>query len=637
MLSKVSVIIPLYNYERYIGQAIDSVLSQTYTNWEIIVVDDFSSDGGLVVVGRYEDSLKEKLRVIENFENLGVSKSRNLGFRISTGDYIAYLDADDYWEPTKLEKQVLAMEEQDAGVVHTGVNTIISQETATWVGKPGRGIFGTSPAKGYWDSFWNEKLLAQLRKRTHFGILSDGDPICSSSIMVKREVVEAVGGFDEDLLYQHEDWVFLLKCSYYYVFYMLKDRLTNYRIHKEGYTAKALLTPGGDWSADVALGQARDRCFSFVKGRGQSLSYKEFNANPTLRQKIKRHLLLPGKVKAHLIVRAKNFYHYYEDWLPSRKNESSVDLMILFLTDKCNLSCKACFYKGKLHTYGDMDIVNVRSIHRSVTPNNVLLTGGEPFLYDRIQDAINMFSEKSNVWINTNGMRPLAVKGMMAKILVAKHKTITVSVSLDGFEKTHNEMRGNDKSYSRAMDTLRVLLSFKPTDKGLNVCINTLITPGTMDKLVDFAKEMAYAFPSLDYHNFEVERSFRGFKYHVSLDGMYKGLLEVIKKNYFSYYLLTKRRFNVQYLNSTIGKPWDFPCLAGKKAFTIYPDGKLVACEMRDTVTDLAYYNYDVTKALNGSSMKQELKYIKRDKCYCAHGCWVVTSMCDHFSKVGWR
>lgn len=94
-----SVIIPLYNKSRYISQTINSVLSQTFTNFEIIIIDDGSTDEGPEIVNTFDD-----LRVLLiSQKNRGVSSARNHGIRKSTGQYIAFLDADDEWEKNKLE------------------------------------------------------------------------------------------------------------------------------------------------------------------------------------------------------------------------------------------------------------------------------------------------------------------------------------------------------------------------------------------------------------------------------------------------------------------------------------------------------------------------------------------------------
>ncbi len=101
MDQKVSVIITVYNGEQFIARAIDSVLAQTAKPYELIVINDGSKDGTLEVLKRYEG----KIRYI-TIPNGGVSNARNTGIKMATGDFVAFLDADDVWHLDKLEKQL---------------------------------------------------------------------------------------------------------------------------------------------------------------------------------------------------------------------------------------------------------------------------------------------------------------------------------------------------------------------------------------------------------------------------------------------------------------------------------------------------------------------------------------------------
>lgn len=104
----VSVIMPVYNAERYVKQAISSVVCQTMKNWELIIIDDGSSDGSVAVA---EAAVKgdSRIRVFRNAVNSGVSRTRNRGIELAKGTYIAFLDSDDIWHPEKLERQLQSM------------------------------------------------------------------------------------------------------------------------------------------------------------------------------------------------------------------------------------------------------------------------------------------------------------------------------------------------------------------------------------------------------------------------------------------------------------------------------------------------------------------------------------------------
>ena len=105
---KVSVITPMYNCEKFISETIESVLNQTYTNWEMIIIDDCSTDKSKQIVKQYIERDK-RIRLIALNENSGAAVARNKGIEVSSGRFIAFLDGDDLWEPNKLEKQIKFM------------------------------------------------------------------------------------------------------------------------------------------------------------------------------------------------------------------------------------------------------------------------------------------------------------------------------------------------------------------------------------------------------------------------------------------------------------------------------------------------------------------------------------------------
>ena len=104
-MAKVSILIPLYNSEDYIAETLDSVLHQTYTNWECIVIDDNSIDHSYKIVKKYQDKYPDKIKLFSNPKK-GACSARNYAFEKSTGDYIQYLDADDLLSENKLEEQI---------------------------------------------------------------------------------------------------------------------------------------------------------------------------------------------------------------------------------------------------------------------------------------------------------------------------------------------------------------------------------------------------------------------------------------------------------------------------------------------------------------------------------------------------
>ena len=122
---KVTIVMPLYNAGPYLSEAIDSIISQTFKNWELVIAEDCSTDGSLEIALGYECK-DPRIRVYPNGHNLGAARSRNAGLAHVSGDFVAFLDADDAWLPEKLERQLGYMGEHGLGMCFTAYETIDS-------------------------------------------------------------------------------------------------------------------------------------------------------------------------------------------------------------------------------------------------------------------------------------------------------------------------------------------------------------------------------------------------------------------------------------------------------------------------------------------------------------------------------
>lgn len=117
----ISIIVPVYNAEKFIRETMDCVIAQTYPCWELLLVEDGSRDNSVEIIETYiRDSGEKRIRLICQPENMGAAKARNRGLQEAKGRYIAYLDADDLWLPEKLEHELAYIREKDAAFVFTG-------------------------------------------------------------------------------------------------------------------------------------------------------------------------------------------------------------------------------------------------------------------------------------------------------------------------------------------------------------------------------------------------------------------------------------------------------------------------------------------------------------------------------------
>jgi len=117
MEEKVSIIVPVYNAQNYITETIESVLAQDYHNWELILVENGSTDDSLKYIQAFHD---ERIRVISAGDNIGAARARNMGMSEATGVYACFLDADDLWDADKLSSQIAFMKEKQAAFCFTG-------------------------------------------------------------------------------------------------------------------------------------------------------------------------------------------------------------------------------------------------------------------------------------------------------------------------------------------------------------------------------------------------------------------------------------------------------------------------------------------------------------------------------------
>ncbi len=188
-MKKVSVIIPTYNREKTIMRAVQSVLNQTYTNLEVLIIDDGSTDGTADIVREIQD---DRVQYIVLEKNGGASNARNEGVKRATGEWIAFQDSDDSWRPDKLEKQMsYAGAHPEYAMVYGRIAVYLEH---------GEIIETPCPP---WPEIMEGDMLKTLLARNVIGA-----PV----ILVKRESFLAIGGFD--ITYKAlEDWEFVIRFS----------------------------------------------------------------------------------------------------------------------------------------------------------------------------------------------------------------------------------------------------------------------------------------------------------------------------------------------------------------------------------------------------------------------------------------
>jgi glycosyltransferase involved in cell wall biosynthesis len=201
----VSVIIPTYQRAHWVSEAIESVLAQTYKDYDIIVVNDGSTDNTAEVLNQFQN----KIKIIEQ-ENKGNSVARNIAIQNSQGQYIAFLDDDDRWMPNKLEKQIALLESNSK------------------IGLSYSDMFFFNDKEVFLELRGKKQPINLGRISWMLFLFGNSVPL-ASSVVVRREALDEIGLFDESLL-RCEDYDLWLRISEKWLLYYLDEPLTMYRL-----------------------------------------------------------------------------------------------------------------------------------------------------------------------------------------------------------------------------------------------------------------------------------------------------------------------------------------------------------------------------------------------------------------------
>ena len=215
---KVSVVITSYNYDRYIKDAIESVLSQTYSDFELVIIDDCSADNSVNIINQFED---ERIKFIQNEQNLGLKSSMQKAISCCSGEWIAFLESDDLWLPNTLEKRLACAEKySQVGIIF---NDVLEFGDENWL----------LAVKNNFERV--RKILSKktFPKNIFYDINVYNLILTFSSVMIKRELFENISF--ETPIDALLDWWLYIHIAYNTEAYYIKDKLTKWRQHKQSY------------------------------------------------------------------------------------------------------------------------------------------------------------------------------------------------------------------------------------------------------------------------------------------------------------------------------------------------------------------------------------------------------------------
>lgn len=220
---KVSVIIPVYNSERYIKNTLESVLNQTYQDFEIIIIDDCSNDKSKEIIQKIAESDSRLLYHLQE-RNCGVAVARNTALDLSAGRYIAFLDSDDEWKKNKLEKQLKLMQEKEAGFVFSAIEMM--DETGQ-----------------------KRKEKRKITTEVTYNYLLKNTIIPTSSVLIDRNIID---NFKMPLMRSGQDyaaWLLILRRGI--KAYGIDEALVKYRVGKNSLSSNKLKSIKQVWGIQV--------------------------------------------------------------------------------------------------------------------------------------------------------------------------------------------------------------------------------------------------------------------------------------------------------------------------------------------------------------------------------------------------
>ena len=241
MQDKVSIITPSWNSEKYIKKTIESVQNQTYSNWEMIIVDDCSSDNTVKIVQEISKT-DPRVRILKQSTNGGAAKARNRSLKEATGRYVAYLDADDIWKPSKIEKQIRFMKEHKCGFSCASYEVIDDEGNAL------------------------NKEVHMLPSVDYVGFLTN-NLLQTVGIMVDTGIVDKKYLVMPDIRRRQDaaTWLQVLKAGY--KCYGLNEVLAEYRRAENSLSSNKIKAVKGVWSLyrDIEKLSMPFSCYCFVR------------------------------------------------------------------------------------------------------------------------------------------------------------------------------------------------------------------------------------------------------------------------------------------------------------------------------------------------------------------------------------
>jgi Fe-coproporphyrin III synthase len=329
------------------------------------------------------------------------------------------------------------------------------------------------------------------------------------------------------------------------------------------------------------------------------------------------------------------------------------NLLIFFVTSRCNAKCDFCFYWDHLNYAGDLTLDEIRRISATMPPfQRLLFSGGETFMRPELVEIVTLFHRRNGVaTINlpTNGILQRQIVDKTAAILEQNPElTVNVGFSLDGLAATHDRVRRVPGCFAKALASLKAVGALRAQFANLTVFVNSVILHENYAELPALAEYLLHEV-DLDTHYFNIIRgdpvnAAQRDVPHEALADLYQ-LYERLQATYVershkrrgrgpvaaslwrTFYLGRLAIYNdIQFSNYTHGKRWPMPCTAGETAAVIDYHGDVRICELRQPIGNLRDYDCDFSRLWNAPQRAAEVAQMRRDQCDCTHICFIDDS-----------
>ena len=598
----ISIIIPVYNRLDYITRCLKSIHSQSFTNYETIVIDDNSAEDLKEI-----ESLCDKY--IRNVVSLGPAYSRNLGALNSSGKILLFMDSDTTLLSGTLEKLPGIFE------IDSFIGAVGGSGPPDHFGKDVKYVSGMS-----YNRFGQSHITRyDTPKEERPFKFYDCHHLESAFLAVRRDIFERIGGFDPYFFYMGEDRDLCLriKDAGYRVVVSLETRAIHYRTSTDNHFKdsngvydwmylqkrfiQVAIKRNGFWGGILWLYGNRRKALNRYFFPSMAKQFKLCNQLTARRE---TNFLESSQIDKFYFAKTTENLQKHRPFsisfpLPTPRN------IVLFITSQCNAHCEHCFLPVESKVaQRNISKESIRKIFLSLNqPASVSLTGGEPFLRNDlmsiVDESMNLRSIRS-VNILSNGSMPKEIERICKKISKNHRKPLFLQLSLDGLASTHDNLRKIPDGFDKVIDACERAKNIQQKTSNFSYIVSITVMRqniSEINELIDYLQERGY--PSKitlvrgnSFSTFRVPRDILNQDYEpcvdsmISIDEIEKLIKRISEKHpmYFNDFQKQKLQIMLQTLKQKRGQ---IDCYAGYEDVVIYNDGSIGICEQDNSFGNL--------------------------------------------------